>query len=234
LTAAVVCATGAFCSPAFASWRADKAATRAYLRASAAYMRDAYSQVKASVAAVEASASHIAATCPGALTFAPRDAAFSELGEEATGTLLFAGSIPLRPIILRLAEAVGHLNWGNRALTRLVRARAAEEREIAGLAMPDMCVEIEAWKASAYAALPQGASTFVTRFMAILTSSSLGPSGEPRETIILRRLRRYEGRIERAVAKRTEALEERLSKRLSAAVTSARTKITIALGVSQL
>jgi hypothetical protein len=235
LIVTLACVTGAYlCSPAVASVRRDSVATRAYLRASDAYARDAYAQVRASVAAIEASASEIAAACPGALTYAPRDAAFTELGEEAEGTLLFAGAKPLRSIILRLAQAIGHLSWSDHALTRLVRARAAEEREIAALATPDMCAEIEAWKASAYAALPQSASAFVARFSAIASSSSVGPSEEQRETVILRRLRHHEGRAERATAKRIEALEARLGKRLNAAVTSGQKKLTAALGVSEL
>jgi hypothetical protein len=232
---AVACAIAAsLSSPAFASARGDRPATRAYLRASDAYLSGFYSEVKASVAAVEAGASGIATRCPGAPTYAPRDAAFSELGEETTGTLLFASATPLRPVILRFAQAISRLSWSNRALTHLVQARVAEERKIAALATPDMCADIEAWKASAYVALPQSTSAFVAQFRAIALSSSVGPSEETREAVILRRLGPYEGRTERALAKHIEALETRTSKRLSAAVATAGAKVAAALGVSQL
>jgi hypothetical protein len=235
LIAAVACAIGAhLCPPAFASARSDKGATRAYLRASFAYASGFYSEAKVDVAAVEAAASAIATSCPGALTYAPRDAAFSELSEEATGTLLFASAAPLRPIDLRFAAAIAHLSWSNRALTRLVRARLAEEREVAALVTPDMCTEIEAWKASSYAALPQSATAFIAQFRAIALSSSIGPFEEPREMVILRRLGRYEGRPERALSKHVETLEARLSKKVNAAITAGRAKIAAALGVSAL
>ena len=69
-------------TPALAAGRADDvAATRAYLRASLAYERTINREAADGVAAVEARASGIAGECPSALTYAPRDAAFGELGE---------------------------------------------------------------------------------------------------------------------------------------------------------
>jgi hypothetical protein len=202
--------------------------------ASYAYARDEYSELRASVAAIRASASEIATECPSALTYAPRDAAFTKLGHEANLALVVAGAKPLRSILLRVVHAIGKLRWSDRALTRLVRARAAEEGEIAALVSPNLCADIEAWKASAYAALPQSASAFIARGDAILSASGGGPFEEPREARILRRLRRYEGRTERATAKRVEALEARIGMRVTAAVNSAQAKLAAALGVSQL
>jgi hypothetical protein len=115
-----------------------------------------------------------------------------------------------------------------------VRARAAEEREVATLAAPDLCAEIAAWKAGDYAALPQGASAFVAQIKAIESSAGVGPFEEARESVILRRLRRYEGPGGRAIAKRVETFEARVAKRLSAAVGSERAKVAGALGVSAL
>jgi hypothetical protein len=220
-------------SPALAS-RRDTTATRAYLRASYAFARAAYARVSAGVASIEASVSTIAAACPGALTYAPRDAAFTEIGEEAHAILLYSSVQPLRPLMLRLSEELRSLSFRNHPLTRLVRARAAEEREIAALTTPNLCAEIAAWKASDYAALPQGTSTFVARFNAIESSSNVGPFEEHREAVILRRLRRYEGRASRALARRIEAFEARFGKRLSAAIGTAQARLATALGVSAL
>jgi hypothetical protein len=230
----LACSTAACLpDPALAS-RRDHTATREYLRASYGFLRAAYARVSASVASIDASASEIAAACPGALTYAPRDAAFTEIGEEARGILQYSGAQPLRPLMLRLAEDLRSLSWRDRALTKLVRARAAEERSIAMLTPPELCAEIAAWKASDYAALPQGTSTFVARLGAIESSSNVGFFEEPRETVILRRITPYEGRASRALAKRIEALEARFGKRLSTAVASGQKKVTAALGVSAL
>jgi hypothetical protein len=222
-------------SPALAAARPhNDAATDAYLLASGAYARGAYSQLRVSAASIEDSVHQVAAECPSALTYAPRDAAFTELGEEAQLTLWFAASKPLLSSIMRFAQAIGHLSWSDHTLTRLVRAQAAEEREIAVLTLPDLCADIRPWKASAYAVLPQTVSAFVARGSALEYGSSIGPSEEPREAVILRRLRHYEGRIERAAAKRIEALEARLGRRLGATLTSAQAKLAAALGVSRL
>jgi hypothetical protein len=215
-------------APPFAAVHIDNAAaTRRYLRASDAYIRDLVSGAAASVAAIERRASEIATECPSALTYAPRDAAFSQLSEEAAMTLLFAGAEPVRSIMLRLVGAIKHLRWSDRRLTRLVRTRAAEERAIATFALPDVCTAIEAWKASAYAALPQSASEFLAHVEAI-------PFEESRETAILHMLKRYEGSTERRTAKRIEVLEARGSKRLTSAATAAQARLAAALGVSAL
>ena len=84
--AACTCVLTCACVPAaaFASVRTtDRAATRAYLRATYADERVLYTELARIVASIEARANEIGSECPDALTYAPRDAAFEELGEEA-------------------------------------------------------------------------------------------------------------------------------------------------------
>jgi len=212
----------------------DAAATRAYLDADVAYERIAYAEVGASVAAIEAHATEIGGECPSALTYAPRDAAFTELGEEAEMTAFFAGATRKRPMILRLAHTIEHLRWSDRKLTQLVRAEAAEERAVATLALPDVCADIVAWKASAYAALPQSAASFLARTQAIESLSVTGPSEELRETVIMRLLRPYETPAQRRIAMRIQRLEAQIGRRLKAASTIAAKMLAAALGVSAL
>jgi hypothetical protein len=236
LIAGFACAAYAFLpAPALATARlGDALATRAYLRASEAYARGVYAEAGASVAAIEARGNQIAGECPGALTYAPRDAAFYELGEETEITLLDAGVAPVRSAMLRLAGALGHLTWSNHALTRLVHAQAAEERAVAELALPDVCADVASWKASAYAALPQSTRRFLVRLEAIESASAIGPSEESRETAITHLLRPYEAPSERRVALSIERLVERTSRRLTAAAAAPRAKLASALGVSAL
>lgn len=212
----------------------DAAATRAYLRAADAYEVGAYAEAGASVAAIRARASAIAGECPSVLTYAPRDAAFGELGEEAGMTVFFAGVAPVRSMTLRLAQTMGHLSWSDRRLMRLVRAETGEQRAIAALAQPDVCADIAAWKASAYATLPQSSAGFLARVQAIESLSVVGSSEESREAVIMRLLRRYEGPAERRTAKRIERLEAQIGRRWTAAATAARTTLAAALGVSAL
>lgn len=234
--AALVCAVCACVSmPAVAAARVDDAAaTRAYLRASDVYWRSAVTEVAARVAASEARASEIAGECPSALTYAPRNEAFGELGEEANTTAFWAGAAAMRSTGLSLADTIAHLRWSDRRVTRLVHAEAAEEHAIAATALPDVCADIAAWKASAYATLPQSSVQFLTRVRAVETLLFVGFTEESREAIIMRRLRRFEGPAERRAAKRIERLEAQTGKRLEAAVLAARAKLTAGLGVSTL
>jgi hypothetical protein len=221
--------------PALAAARVEDArATRAYLRASEAYARAAYAGAGAYVAAIEARANQIVGECPGALTYTPRDAGFEELGEELEATLEDAGLATERSATLRFTAAVSHLRWSNHQLTRLVRAEVAEERAEAKLALPDVCADVAAWKASAYAALPQSVPRFLTRVRAIESGYWIGHSEEPREAVIDRLLKLYEGPAERRTAKRISELQTRTQKRVSVAVSGARAKLAPALGVSAL
>jgi hypothetical protein len=234
--AALACACCAcLIQPALAAARVDDvAATRAYLHAGYAYERSAGSQVARSVAAIEARAKQIAGECPAVLTYAPRDAAFGELGEEANKSAFYAGVVPLRSAALRQARAIGHLSWSDRKLTLLVQSEAAAERSIAALTLPDVCADIVAWQASAYATLPQSSMRYLARINAIESTAFVGPSEESREAAIMRLLRRYEGPAERRAAKRIQRLEAQNEKRLGAATTAARAKLAAALGVSTL
>ena len=220
-------------APALAAGRADDAAaTQAYLRASAAYARSAYAQVAVRVAAVEARASEIAAECPSALTYAPRDAGFEELAEATEMSMVYADEVPVRSATLRLAHAIAHLSWGSSRLTRFVHSQAVAERSSATLALPDVCADIAVWRASAYATLPPNATGFVARVYAI--ESGDGPSEESREAVIPHLLRPYEGPTQRRAVKRIERLERLADRRLAAAIAAARRKLAGALGVSVL
>jgi hypothetical protein len=234
--AALACAACACLStPAVAATRVgDHAATRAYLRASEAYERSASTEVAARLAATEARASEIAGECPAALTYAPRDEAFEELGREANATSFWAGAASMRSTGLRLADAIAHLRWTDRRLTRLVHAEAAEEQMVAATALPDVCADIAAWKASAYATLPQSTMRFLARSQAIELLSFVGFTEESRETLILRLLRRFERPAETRAAKRIEHVERQIGKRVEAATVAARAKLAAGLGVPAL
>jgi hypothetical protein len=212
----------------------DVAATLAYLRASETYARGASAKAGASVTAIVVRAGKIARECPSALTYAPRDEAFREFGEEVSTALFYAGVAPMRATRLGFARAVGQLSWSDHKLTRLVRAGAVEEHAIAEAALPDVCADILAWKASAYAALPQTASRFLARVHAIESLSVVGQSEESREAAIMRLLKRYEGLREKRAIKRLKRQEQSTDRKLGAAAEAARAKLAARLGVSAL
>lgn len=232
---AYVACAACLCTPGVAVARVDnRTATRAYLRASDAFMRTASTEMPTRIAASEARTNEIVAGCPSALTYAPRDEAFVELGAEASTTTYWAGAQAVRSTELRFVDAIAHLRWSDRGLTGLVHAQAAEEDAVATVALPDVCGDIAAWKASAYAALPSSSTQFLARVGAIESLSFVGFTEESREAIIRRRLRRFEGPAERRAARRIERLEAQNNKRLEAAASATRARLAAGLGVSAL
>jgi hypothetical protein len=222
-------------SPALAAGRADDvAATRAYLRASAAYASGAGAWIGASVAAIAARARETAGECPSALTYAPRDEAFGEIGDEANSTLYYAGLAPSGAARLGWARSVSRLHWSDRRLTRLVHAQAAEEVALVALALPDVCADIEAWKTDAYASLPQAVAEFFAHLTAIESGSYVEPSEQTREALIMRLLTRYEGPGERRTIKGIKRLEDRTDAALGEAEGAAQARLAAGLGVSAL
>jgi len=245
--AAYVC----LCAPALASHARDVAATGAYLNASYAYARAVHAELGASVAAIEADVSQVAGECPSALTYAPRDEAFGEIGEEVRMTAFWAGAAPARAATSALAHALGRLRWSDRVLTRFVRERAAEERAVAALALPNVCADIATWRTSAYAAPPQSTTTFLKQVGAIelgsgrgearLARSGLGAllqlfrvNEQRRPEAIMSLLRRYEGASQRRTVRAIERLDAQVEKRLETAAAAARPRLAAALGVSAL
>ena len=145
-------------------------------------------------------------------------------------TVVYAGVAPVRSAALRLADAIAHLRWSSSRLTRLVRAQAVGEIELAKLALPDVCVDIDAWRMTAYTTPSSGVTGFIARVFKIEGELS----EESRETVILRLLRPYEGPAERRTVKRVQQLEARRGKQLDAAIAHVRGKLAVALGVSAL
>jgi hypothetical protein len=148
--------------------------------------------------------------------------------------VVYASAATERSLLLRSSKEFGHLRWSNAKLTRLVRLRAAEESGVATAALPDVCADIAAWRASAYAALPQTASEFLARSEAIEAESFVGLTEESREAAILHLLRPYEGPADRRIAKRVERLEAQFSRHFSSAISAAAAKLGDTLGASSL
>jgi hypothetical protein len=167
----------------------------------------------------------VAAQCPSAFVFAPRDTAFEELGEEMDDAQWYAGAVPVRSLAAAFGQAISNLSWSNHRLTRLVRSEAAEERAYVALVLPDVCSPIEAWKASDYSELSPSVGDFITHVEQI-ESASFG--------LIMHLLRRYEGAAERRVAEHVGRLEALAGKRLATASESTWRKLEAAMGVSEL
>lgn len=237
LGAVAVAACGTcFCpvAPAVAARANSFAATRTYLRASETYERTREADVGASITAIEFRDRQVAGECPSALTYAPRDTAFVEFSEEIAMSDWYAAAGPLHASMLRMAGVIDRVRWSDRRLTRLAHSEAAEELGIVRLDSPDVCAQIEAWRASSYATLPSSVNDFLQHARMIESESTIGSSGEPREKAIMRLLRRYEGPAEQRIAERVRRLEARADRRVAAGAILARRRLAVVLGVSEL
>ena len=233
LAALVLCALYPATSSAGVSAR-DVAATAKYLRGQNADVLSLSAHLSESRADIDARGAEIARECPAVLTYAPRDEAFGVFGEELYTVLSDAGVAPNRAVLLRTSRATAHLTWTNRRLTRLVHRLAAEESGDATVAIPDVCTEIGAWKASDYFTLPECASKFLALSQAIESERVVGPSGEFREAAILHMLEPYETAADRRIAKRVKSREAQVDRGLYAATSAAAKKLGEALGAPTL
>ncbi len=210
----------------------DASSTAAYLQTDHAFVQGEFRDLGQSAAAIAASAGVIAGECPSALTFAPRDAAFGEVGEAIERTVLLANVEPVRSVTLRFSRRAGGLRWADGKLTRLVGVLVARERLAATVALPAMCAAVDAWRQSAYTTLPATVGTFLSQLEAV--ERAAGFSEVSVEARIERRLRRYEDAREKRTATDTERLEGILDKGLQTAFVAARRKLEAAWGASPL
>jgi hypothetical protein len=238
LGTALACAVCA-CVPASALAAAhsnNTTATRAYLRIVVEEQRVESANVGIGITAVQALERRIAAECPGALTYAPRDIAYEELGADVPYALSIAIDEALIPRAQALAQerAVDDLSWSDRKLTRLVRDQEVEDRAFATDVPPNLCAQIAAWRESAYAVSPESTSRFLAEMGASERELFVGPREEPRGKVIARLLETYEQPAERRLAKRILDGEKRIGSRLAATVNDAERQLAAALGVAAL
>jgi hypothetical protein len=228
--------------------RADTAATHAYLAAEYAYRQAVLAELPQSTAMMEALAGRLAGECPGVLAGAPQlervgEQQFPKAGElrerfrqtrqlgqlvgELDIALFTAFDQPQHPALAAFSAAVAPLRWHSAAINRGVRAYAAV------LALPeeagalDVCADMRAWVASGYKLLSPASKAFIARREARLPRILTGTPAVPPTSPLLRR---YEGRAERTLVRRIEALRDQ--NRLDAPLAAALERLQHALGIA--
>ncbi|HXC23643.1 MAG TPA: hypothetical protein VNU28_03575 [Solirubrobacteraceae bacterium] len=214
------------------SGRSNAGATGAYLRAADAFARAQAANVGASVAAMEKEASGIASGCPSVLAGAPKGAQLGVLGGEIASAVLFSSLAPDRKAILAFVGKVGALHWSDGTVAKLVRELAAEERASAQLALPDVCADLSAWKASGYRTLPSSTTGFIKAVEAVgKETRGAGGKEESLEEAVLRRLRPYETPADRRLAQQVNRVGETAAKRLLSSYSAALSHVGKVLGL---
>ncbi len=212
--------------------RSDVNATVAYLRAADAFARAQTANVSVSVAAMEREASGIATGCPSVLVGAPKGDQLSALGTEVASSVLFSSVVPDRKAMLAFAGKIGTLHWSNQMVAKLMRAVVTEERVTAKLVMPDVCADLNEWRASGYSTLSMSTTGFLRDTDAIgKETRGTGGKKESLEEVVLRGLRPYETSGDRRLAKQVTRLNETAAKRLLSAYVAVISPVGQALGL---
>jgi hypothetical protein len=188
------------CAPASAA-ASDASATQAYLQADYRLVQRAATHLGVASSALDGLLARVQRECPRAAGAGPQDEQSTELSNEVVGAMITAAIHSDLGSIREFVRAVAPLRWSSHRLTAQVHGYVSQMRTMAALAQPDVCADIRAWAASGFHALPATTLSFSPRFMACWVALGMIPNG----------LSRFESGAGRALARRDEGLENRIS-----------------------
>lgn len=179
----------------------DISATHAYVIANHALAKASEARVQRVKRQIMSFKQRLEAECPHAGAGSPQNSKGYKLSYELAGAISAisygADATPIR----KFDRAVSGLRWSNPKTTRIVRVYATDLRELAALKLPRVCSDVQAWTASSYATVPADTLQFDQHVEAIQLHS-----------VPMRLLSPYLQPDDRAIAQRTEKLEEELLK----------------------
>ncbi len=216
-------------APASAIDPADQAATHAYLQAEYELRRTAAANLQAQRALTLALTKRIGGECAGVLKGAPSGeieadnqeapkpsprqlgerARTSEQNETIEGELaaLFSSTLPAsdRNALEAFVARTNALSWSDPRVAAAVHQFNSFRTQAVSDAPADVCADMRAWAASGFHVLSQASREFAGRQEALRASIGIGVLSSPDAL-----LKRYEGRSERGLLARTEALEVKI------------------------
>ncbi len=145
----------------------DAAATHAYLAANYAYSRASEALVKPQQAAAQRLNSRLAHECPKVGAGSPQTEASESVSYEVAVALWSVSYRVIAAPIRALVAALKPLRWSNPRITQIAHAYAGSLHELATLALPDVCADVSAWRASGYQTVPAGTISLQKRVEAI-------------------------------------------------------------------
>ncbi len=187
-------------APALAS-AGDAAATQAYVQANNALVRVASSHLAISEAGPVHVLAQVRAECPNAGAGSPEDLESTQMTNEVIGAMVVSAAKPDLQAISSFVHTVAGLSWSNAALTHQIDTYVADVKTILSLPAPNLCGDVKAWAADGYTKLPASTVAFVAKFYPHWRALGYLPAG----------LARYESAASRALARRTEPLEQELT-----------------------
>ncbi len=179
----------------------DAASTQAYLQANYAVVRSFVSRIPTAQAEIKGILAGVRRECSGAANESPQNVDSEQLSNEVIGTMVTTVTQHFLGPARRVIRATEHLSWSSGSLTRAVHALDAKAKVQTSLAVPHLCADVKAWVAGHYLTLPASTVSFDARFWPNWISVGLLPAG----------LARYETPAEKALARQTANLEQRIA-----------------------
>jgi hypothetical protein len=176
-------------------------ATQAYVQTGYAALRVAVAHLKVSEAGPLHVLAKVRGECPQAGAQSPEDEESTQMSNEVIGAMVVSAIAPDVQAIRTFAHTVAGLHWSNGALNRSIHAYASKWDTLATLSAPNLCADVKAWNADGYRALPADTAAFVAKFVPSWVGAGFMPA----------QLSRYESAATRALARRTNALEEQVT-----------------------
>jgi hypothetical protein len=187
-------------APALAN-PADVSTTRSYLQANYALVQYGAARLGTAQTLIDGVLYKAKSLCPKAAFDSPQNPESTQLSNEVIGAMVLAALRPAAPEINAYLRVAERSRWGNRTLTRKIHGYASKLKTISRLAPPNLCGDVKAWAASGFHSLPASTVRFGQQFMPNWVALGETPS----------LLKRYAGRDERTLLKRTHSLELRIT-----------------------
>lgn len=178
----------------------DLAATHAYIRANYALTRATKAKVKAAQANIEAITRKLGQECPDVGAGSPQNEESQHLSYEVVVALWSASYATDAGPIHTFANAVRKLHWSNPKLTHRAQRYAASLQALAAIQTPNVCSDVNTWKASDFKTVPAGTIQLDHRVEAIeaktIPPSLLAQYEQPADKAILATTTRLETQLE--------------------------------------
>jgi hypothetical protein len=239
--AALVLASAALCGsvPVAAASNSDAQATHAYLIAQFKLGTALLHEAAAARSAESAAAAQIARECPGVVSGMPQEPSLKPfpappphargenarltqqkqtIDEEIDAAVARPGDSAYRPAEEAYAAEVRQLSWSNPAIAAALQAATTARLEDVSAPAPPFCADARAWAQSGYRAL----SAASREFEASQAARRRADQGEQRSLGTL--LKPYENASDRALIRKTNAVENKL---LASAGTAVRTVFSL-------
>jgi hypothetical protein len=132
----------------------DASATETYIQANYTLAKAGVSRIGAVQAKIEALNSRLAHECPGVGTGSPQNEASQPMAHEVVAAMWAITYGANAGSIATFVSKTKHLRWSNGKITRMVSAYGTSLHVLATLALPDICSDVKAWKATGFTAVP--------------------------------------------------------------------------------